>query len=125
MTPPAEKGEAKQWQIPVQVILKVSGLMPSRAISKVRLLFDRHPPEGEIVEETHIPDNLEEVAPEVAKAISERKGLIGLFEDVRDGERDAVFKVGAVGSLIILAAGIGYEFGLKDGRHVKELWNLI
>jgi hypothetical protein len=71
------------------------------------------------------PDNLEEVLPNLEKEIAARPWLQQFLEDVRRGERHAIFKL-AVGSIIITAAaGAGYELGVAHGRDLRALVDLL
>ena len=68
------------------------------------------------------PDNLREVLPNLEREIEARPWLRQFLEDVRRGDRKAIFQL-AVGSIIITAAT--YELGVAHGRDVKEIVALL
>jgi len=70
-------------------------------------------------------DNLEQVLPNLEKEIAARPWLQHFLDDVRRGEKKAIFKL-AVGSIVITAAaGAGYELGVAHGRDLKALLDLL
>lgn len=68
------------------------------------------------------PDNLEEVLPNLEKEIEARPWLRHFFDDVRRGDKKAMFKLG-VGTIVITAAT--YEIKVAQGRDLMELISLL
>ncbi|MGH2365555.1 MAG: hypothetical protein ACRDHX_13010 [Chloroflexota bacterium] len=68
------------------------------------------------------PDNLRDVLPNLEREIAARPWLQQFLEDVRRGDKKAIFRL-AVGSIIITAAT--YELGIAHGHDIKELVELL
>jgi hypothetical protein len=101
--------EKEKFNLPVQSKVEVPGLMPPVLT-----------PEGKVKQ----PDNLAEKAEEIKRIADEKPWLKSLISDVRQGKKSAIFTVG-VGSIIIFSAVVGFEFGLRHGKDIRELSRII
>ncbi|HEU0168126.1 MAG TPA: hypothetical protein VFS62_10140 [Chloroflexota bacterium] len=94
-------------------------------ISQFSVPVDDLLPEVRTSKAVERPDNLEQVLPNLEKEIAARPWLQHFLEDVRRGDKQAIFKL-AVGSIVITAAaGAGYELGVAHGRDLKHLLDLL
>lgn len=70
--------------------------------------------------------NLEGLTDKVRDTLDEKPWYKHLLTDVLEGKKSAVFIVSSIGVLTIFAAtAAGVEFGIRHGRDLRELQNLL
>ncbi len=123
---PAERRLFETFKPLAEVVFNIPQLRPS--IVGKRVVTHKGPEKEdpwthEVVVERE-QENLDANLHHVAHQVHER-GLHRLMTDVVEGKKSAVYIVG-FGTLTILAAvGVGVEFGVRNGRDVRDLYNRI
>ena len=109
--------------LPVQTVIPVVGLQPSHTQKRVEFVSFAPSPTYKVTEH-RVPDNLEDMMPSVVAELENRPWFLKFMEDVGRGEKKGVFVV-ALGALVITSGIAGFEFGVRGGRDVQELWQKV
>jgi hypothetical protein len=66
--------------------------------------------------------NFDELRPQVMEALNRHSGFKALVKDIKEHKKSAII-ITSVGSLTLLVAAVaGYEFGIRHGRDVQQLF---
>ncbi len=69
-----------------------------------------------------ISGNFDSLMPQVLEALKKRPGFEALVKDIKEHKKSAII-VTSVGGLTLLVATIaGYEFGIRHGRDIRQLF---
>src|SRR4051812_41187611 len=104
-----------------QTEINIPGLKPDKVYPPI---FNNK--SGKIMREGYTQEaNLSEKSQEIRDEIKKRPWLRNLWRDIRAGKKSAIVTVVLGGLVITTAAGAEFEFGIRHGRDIKEIRNLL